>query len=40
MTTEIANDLRLAHVVMHRLPRVSPDVPLKYKNWIIPRGVR
>ena len=25
---------------MHRLPRVSPDVPLVYKNWIIPRGVR
>ena len=40
MTNEIVNDLRMAHVAMHRLPRVSPDEPLRYKKWIIPRGVR
>jgi hypothetical protein len=30
---------RLSYGVMHRLPRVSPDVPLTYKQWIIPAGV-
>lgn len=25
---------------MHRLPRISPDVPLQYKQWTIPAGVR
>lgn len=24
---------------MHRLPRVSPDMALQYKEWTIPRGV-
>lgn len=24
---------------MHRLPRVSPDVALQYKQWTIPAGV-
>jgi hypothetical protein len=30
---------RLSYGVMHRLPRVSPDVPLIYKQWVIPTGV-
>lgn len=25
---------------MHRLPRVSPDVPIQYKDYTIPVGVR
>jgi cytochrome P450 len=24
---------------MHRLPRVSPDVPLQYGQWTIPPGI-
>ncbi|EED24576.1 cytochrome P450, putative [Talaromyces stipitatus ATCC 10500] len=24
---------------MHRLPRVSPDVSIQYKQWTIPKGV-
>lgn len=38
---------RIAHLthsvdfgVMTRLPRISPDVPLQYKHYIIPAGVR
>ena len=30
---------RISRIITHRLTRVSPEVPLKYKNWIIPRGV-
>ena len=25
---------------MHRLPRISPDVPIQYKEYTIPAGVR
>ncbi|KAL4898851.1 hypothetical protein BDW74DRAFT_189894 [Aspergillus multicolor] len=30
--------LRLSCGVMRRIPRVSPDVPLHYKQWTIPAG--
>lgn len=30
----------LSYGVMHRLPRCSPDVPIQYKQWTIPVGVR
>jgi cytochrome P450 len=30
---------RLAYGVMHRLPRVSPDVPLQYGQYTIPPGI-
>lgn len=29
----------LSYGIMHRLPRVSPDVALQYKQWTIPAGV-
>lgn len=32
--------IRLSYGVMHRLPRVFPDQPLQYKDWVIPIGVR
>ncbi|CAF9935225.1 MAG: hypothetical protein HETSPECPRED_009704 [Heterodermia speciosa] len=35
----VKEGLRMADIAMHRLPRVSPEVPLKYKDWIIPKGV-
>ncbi|KAL2041006.1 hypothetical protein N7G274_006464 [Stereocaulon virgatum] len=35
----IKEGLRLSIGVMHRLPRCSPDVPIQYKRWTIPRGV-
>lgn len=31
---------RHSYGVMHRLPRCSPDVPIQYKQWKIPTGVR
>lgn len=31
--------LRLSYGVMHRLPRVSPDMPIHYQQYIIPPGV-
>lgn len=31
---------RLSYGVMHRLPRISPDVPIQYKDFTIPIGVR
>ncbi|QSZ30614.1 hypothetical protein DSL72_000171 [Monilinia vaccinii-corymbosi] len=34
----IKEGLRLSYGVMHRLPRVSPDLPIKYKQWTIPPG--
>ncbi|KZL77279.1 cytochrome p450 [Colletotrichum incanum] len=34
----IKEALRLSPGLTHRLPRVSPDVDLVYKNWVIPRG--
>jgi hypothetical protein len=30
----------LSYGVMHRLPRVSPDKPIRYREYVIPRGVR
>ncbi|KAF1980428.1 cytochrome P450 [Bimuria novae-zelandiae CBS 107.79] len=35
----IKEGLRLSYGVMHRMPRVSPDVPIYYKDWVIPPGV-
>ncbi|KAK3337578.1 cytochrome P450 [Cercophora scortea] len=35
----IKESLRLSYGVMHRLPRVSPDVPIQYKNYTIPTGI-
>ncbi|KAI0420251.1 cytochrome P450 [Xylaria grammica] len=35
----IKESLRLSYGVMHRLPRVSPDVPIKYKEYEIPISV-
>ncbi|KAL6155380.1 Fusicoccadiene C-8 hydroxylase [Exserohilum turcicum] len=34
----VKEGLRLSHGLMHRLPRVSPDVALKFKGWTIPPG--
>jgi hypothetical protein len=30
---------RLSYGVMHRLPRVSPDEPIQYHQYVIPKGV-
>jgi hypothetical protein len=30
----------LSYGVMHRLPRVSPDEPIRYHRYVIPKGVR
>ncbi|TVY92052.1 Cytochrome P450 monooxygenase [Lachnellula willkommii] len=35
----IKESLRISYGIMHRLPRISPDVPLKYKQYTIPIGV-
>ncbi|KAK7935352.1 hypothetical protein PG985_000847 [Apiospora marii] len=35
----IKESLRLSYGVMHRLPRISPDVPIQYKDFVIPPGV-
>ncbi|KAI0812130.1 cytochrome P450 [Xylaria sp. FL0064] len=35
----IKESLRLSYGVMHRLPRVSPDVPIQYKEYEIPISV-
>ncbi|KAK2823885.1 hypothetical protein FQN49_007522 [Arthroderma sp. PD_2] len=35
----IKESLRLSYGVMHRLPRISPDVPIQYKEYSIPPGV-
>ncbi|MCJ1348128.1 hypothetical protein MMC31_006359, partial [Peltigera leucophlebia] len=34
----IKEGLRLSYGIMHRLPRVSPDVALQYNQWTIPAG--
>ncbi|KAF2686311.1 cytochrome P450 [Lentithecium fluviatile CBS 122367] len=39
LTAVIKESLRLAYGVMHRLPRVSPDVALQYGEYTIPPGV-
>ncbi|KAL1598668.1 hypothetical protein SLS60_007808 [Paraconiothyrium brasiliense] len=35
----IKEGLRLSYGVMHRMPRVSPDQPIFYRDWVIPPGV-
>ncbi|CAJ2504214.1 Uu.00g116080.m01.CDS01 [Anthostomella pinea] len=35
----IKESLRISYGVMHRLPRISPDVPIQYKQYTIPPGV-
>ncbi|CAN8097128.1 unnamed protein product [Discula destructiva] len=35
----IKESLRLSYGVMHRLPRVSPDLPIQYGQYTIPPGV-
>ncbi|KAI1410009.1 cytochrome P450 [Hypoxylon sp. FL1857] len=35
----IKEALRISYGVMHRLPRISPDVPIQYKQYTIPTGV-
>ncbi|KKK19852.1 CND11p, partial [Aspergillus ochraceoroseus] len=35
----IKESLRLSYGVMHRLPRISPDVPIQYKDYTIPPGI-
>ncbi|KAH7115075.1 cytochrome P450 [Dendryphion nanum] len=35
----IKESLRLSYGVMHRLPRVSPDLPIQYGDYVIPIGV-
>ncbi|UKZ75992.1 hypothetical protein TrVFT333_003688 [Trichoderma virens FT-333] len=35
----IKESLRLSYGVMHRLPRVFPDQPIQYKDYVIPIGV-
>lgn len=35
----IKESLRLNYGVMHRLPRVSPDLPIQYKQYTIPAGI-
>ncbi|TVY53301.1 Cytochrome P450 monooxygenase sdnH [Lachnellula cervina] len=39
LTSLIKEGLRLSFGNMHRLPRVSPDVAIQYKQWTIPPGV-
>ncbi|KAI1258309.1 hypothetical protein MGN70_001358 [Eutypa lata] len=35
----IKESLRHGHGVMHRLPRISPDLPIQYKEYTIPAGI-
>ncbi|KAK4109141.1 cytochrome P450 [Canariomyces notabilis] len=35
----IKESLRISYGVMHRLPRISPDLPIQYKQYTIPAGV-
>ncbi|KAK3695836.1 cytochrome P450 [Podospora appendiculata] len=35
----VKESLRLSYGVMHRLPRVSPDVPIQYRDYTIPPGI-
>ncbi|KAF1963154.1 cytochrome P450 [Byssothecium circinans] len=39
MQALLKETLRLSYGVMHRLPRVSPDQPICYGDWVIPPGV-
>jgi cytochrome P450 len=38
MQALLKETLRLSYGVMHRLPRVSPDQPVRYGDWLIPPG--
>ncbi|KAI9795739.1 MAG: hypothetical protein M1833_006832 [Piccolia ochrophora] len=29
---------RISSGIPHRLPRISPDIPIRYKDWVIPPG--
>ncbi|KAL4756283.1 cytochrome P450 [Aspergillus foveolatus] len=35
----IKESLRLSYGVMHRLPRISPDVSIQYRDYTIPAGI-
>ncbi|KAI0451110.1 cytochrome P450 [Xylaria acuta] len=35
----IKETLRVSYGVMHRLPRISPDVPIQYRQYTIPIGI-
>ncbi|TLD39236.1 MutS 4 [Venturia nashicola] len=39
LSAVVSEGLRLSFGVSHRLQRISPDVPLQYKDWTIPAGV-
>lgn len=39
MQALLKETLRLSYGVMHRLPRVSPDQVIRYKDWVIPSGI-
>ncbi|KAH6615377.1 cytochrome P450 [Boeremia exigua] len=39
LTAIIKESLRLSYGVMHRLPRISPDVPIQYRQYTIPPGI-
>ena len=39
MQVLLKETLRISYFVMHRLPRVSPDQAIRYKDWVIPPGV-
>lgn len=36
---EIVYNYSLSYGVMHRLPRISPDVPIQYRQYTIPPGI-
>jgi cytochrome P450 len=38
LSAVVSEGLRLSFGVSHRLQRISPDVPLQYHEWTIPRG--
>ena len=38
LTAVMTEGLRLSYGASHRLQRISPDVALKYKDWVIPTG--
>ncbi|OSS47233.1 hypothetical protein B5807_10115 [Epicoccum nigrum] len=39
LTAVIKESLRLSYGVMHRLPRISPDIPIQYRQYTVPPGV-
>ena len=38
LTAVITEGLRLSYGSSHRLARISPDVALRFKDWVIPKG--